>query len=810
MITSVSLCLLLLTAALSFFVGQTLRIRAAESWTARLMGALASTTSFWAIFNVAELLSSEFWLIWVFTNLQYLAIVSLPVVWFQFGTQFLNPGEDKQPRSRRRDLALWLIPGLTVLLVWTDPWLGLVRTNLQLRSVSGFVVLTKDFGPWFWFSAVYGYILVVWGTLRVIRGLGRTARGRLEAWILGGSALVPIALNLAYLGGVWPLPWIDPTPMAFSLNGLLFLLNLARFRFLTVLPAALNGLVAELDDAVLIFDLGGRLAFLNSAAHKAFGLGPEETDRSLVDLQASFPGLRDLPPLNRPGMATVELNLPDTGGRSFEFHLRPIERRGKPMAWLYMGHDVTTRARTQQELEAMVGARTEELRASHEKISEELKRRVETEEQLVHLSLHDALTGLSNRTLLLNRLELALERYLRDHDRLFVLLFIDFDHFKLVNDSYGHAAGDQFLQESAARILGCVRTVDTVARLGGDEFVVLLDGINSREEALEVSDRIAADLSVPIRFGTHTILPSASIGILPAAEGYAHPEELLRDADLAMYHAKATGKNRRVEFDGSMRALVQERTKLTNDLRSAILEGQIEVDYQPIVRLSDRAIVGCEALARWRHPTLGPIGPDRFIPIAEESGLIVPLGLLVLREACKTAALRKERHPAPAVFTAVNVSALQLAQQGFDDVLVSYVERLGLDPVDLHLEITETTLVQGAEGVRVLLQGLVEKGFQVKLDDFGTGYSSLAYLHRFPIQSIKIDQSFLRELEATEGIVKGILSLAHELGKGTIAEGIETEAQARLLVGWGCDQGQGYLFGRPLPRERWLKLVSRS
>lgn len=802
-----------MTAALAFVIGQTLRTRAADSWTARLMGYLATATSFWAFLNVAELLSSDLALILVFANLQYLAIAAIPVLWFQFGSQ-LQRARDVRPRFLAQDGLLWIIPGITAVLVWTDPWWGLVRTNFQLTDVGGFTVLDKDFGPWFWVNAAYTYLMVCWGTFRMIRALVADAsQGSVQIGVMGASAVIPMSLNLVYVGGWWPLPWVDPTPMAFSISGLLFMANLARLRFLTLLPAALNGLVSGLDHSVLIFDLTRRLVFVNQQATRVFGLGASQVGRTLVDLQASFPGLRDLPDLSRVGtpQATVELELVGTeGDHRHEVHLGPIVRGEATLAYLYIGHDVTARVRTQQELEVVVGERTAELRASHEKISEELRRRVETEEQLVHLSLHDALTGLPNRTLLLNRLEQALERYRRDPNNLFALLFIDFDHFKLINDSHGHAVGDAFLKESAARILQSVRAVDTVSRLGGDEFVVLLDGVNSRQEAVEVADRIAADLSAPLRLGPHTVVPSASIGILPAGPEYAHPEELLRDADTAMYHAKALGRNRRAEFDESMRLHMQERVRLTNDLHAAILEGQIEVFYQPIVQLSDRSLVGCEALARWNHPELGRIGPDRFIPIAEESGLIVPLGLLVLREACKTAAHLKADTQRQDLFTAVNVSAVQLAQQGFDDVVVSYLNHLELAPSDIPLEITESALVQGAEAVQTLLRGLVARGFRFKLDDFGTGYSSLAYLHRFPIQAIKIDQSFVKDLASAEGIVKGIISLGHELGMEIVAEGIETEEQARQLRAWGCEQGQGFLFARPMPRDQWVERVRRS
>jgi len=463
------------------------------------------------------------------------------------------------------------------------------------------------------------------------------------------------------------------------------------------------------------------------------------------------------------------------------------------------------------DLEHKVAGRTAELLAANDRLREELDRRRETEKQLSYFALHDPLTGLPNRSLLVNRLGLSLERIHRDPDSSFALLYIDFDGFKLVNDSYGHQAGDQFLKEVGARMTRAVRAIDTVARLGGDEFVILLDG-SATDEAEEIASRVALELAIPLKVGAGSVVPSASIGMLVASDEHQSPEDILRDADLAMYRAKNSGKNCRVTFASEMRAAALERTKLTNDLKTALVEGGITLFFQPVVRLDTGRTVGCEALARWRHPEMGDVAPARFIPVAEEAGLIVPLGRFVLMEAARTAAAMRN-DGAQDLFVAVNVSARQLAEPDFAEVLVAAMRRHDLPNSAIHLELTESAIVENPETVLPLLEDLVARGFSVKLDDFGTGYSSLAYLHRFPIKTIKIDQGFVASLGAAEGdeagarILRGIISLGHELGKDIIAEGIESEGQGKTLASWGCDLGQGWHFGRPMARDEWLASI---
>jgi diguanylate cyclase (GGDEF)-like protein len=686
MILTVSVFLLFGSACTSLVLWFFLGSRASESRSGRLMGWLMVTTGSWALFNALELVAPTLDEKLVLANLQYAAIVALPVLWFRFGTCLLRNDEDSRARLLNWDSLVWVVPVVTGVLVWLDPWLGLVRKDFALVSQAGVSSLDKEFGPWFWVHSAYSYGFIIAGTVRVIQALsGKSRSGRLQAGVLVLAALIPAAANLLYLAGLWPLEGVDPTPIAFTLTGLMFVLNLSRFRFLALMPAAQDAVVASLDQGIVIVDPKNRVVFVNAAAIRELGLSRLDAGRTLEDLAAEHPYL---PPRGTDARFVVQ----GTEPRTFEARWSPVRRNGTVIAAVCSFRDVTAQARAQQELEEKIQERTKELTDSHRKVTDELERRRETEKQLFFFSLHDALIGLPNRSLLLNRLGQAIERLRRSPEKPFAILIIDFDNFKLVNDSYGHAAGDAFLREATARLLAAVRAVDTVARLGGDEFAVLLDRVNTTEEAVDVADRIAQDLSVPIRYGENAIVPSASVGVLPGTPAYALPEDLLRDADLAMYHAKAAGKNRRMLFEVSMRQAVLERTQITNDLGQAILKAQIELNYQPIVRLSDRAVVGCEALARWNHPVLGRVAPDKFIPLAEETGQIVPLGLFVLMEACRTAALMRDQFPGRECFIAVNVSAVQLVQPDFSEVLIAC---LGHPPGD-HRERAGSEVGTGA------------------------------------------------------------------------------------------------------------------
>jgi diguanylate cyclase (GGDEF)-like protein len=417
--------------------------------------------------------------------------------------------------------------------------------------------------------------------------------------------------------------------------------------------------------------------------------------------------------------------------------------------------------------------------------------------ELSHLALHDALTGLPNRALVLDRAEQMLARVERQPGSVAGALFIDVDGFKHVNDKLGHAAGDQLLKIVGERLQSVVREQDTVGRLGGDEFVVLVES-TTREGPLDLPDRLIAALRQPIELddGTRTLSFTASIGI--AVGKYATPDALLRDADLALYAAKAAGKDRYALFDASMNADIDGRLELEGDLGDALREEQLFVHYQPIVELSSQKVTGVEALVRWRHPARGVVGPDDFIPVSEESGLILQIGRWVLAEACRQAARwHAQGHP---ICMFVNVSAHQIALEGFAEDVRRALESSGVDPSLVALEVTETTLMRDVAAASERLEEIRRLGVHVAIDDFGTGYASLSHLQRMPVDILKIDRSFVTALgQQDQGreLLEAIVGVGHALSLDIVAEGVETERQLATLQEMGCRWAQGSLIGRP-------------
>ena len=431
-------------------------------------------------------------------------------------------------------------------------------------------------------------------------------------------------------------------------------------------------------------------------------------------------------------------------------------------------------------------------------VHQDITERKRAEEQLLHNAFYDALTGLPNRALFLDRLGHALERAKRAHLSGFAVLFLDVDRFKLVNDSLGHALGDQLLIATAHRLEMCLRSADTVARLGGDEFVILLEDITSLDEVKRVTERIGRELALPFDLEGHRVFSSASIGIVPSAIGYAHPEEVLRDADIAMYRAKMAGRARSEVFDRTMRDDAMARLDWETDLRSAVERHEFRVYYQPIVVLERSKIIGFEALVRWEHPTRGLITPENFISLAEETGLIIPIGEWVLREACRQLREWQTAFPlVPPLTISVNLSAKQFTHPELGGQIEQILADTGLDPGSLRLEITESVIMDDCESARNMFQQLKALGVQVQIDDFGTGYSSLSYLQQFPVATLKIDRSFISRMPVNgkgSDIVRMIVRLAHEMGLEVTAEGVETRQQLAQLRKFGCEFGQGYLF----------------
>ena len=437
------------------------------------------------------------------------------------------------------------------------------------------------------------------------------------------------------------------------------------------------------------------------------------------------------------------------------------------------------------------------------------------ERRLLHDAFHDALTGLPNRALFLDRLGMALAHLRRRDDHAFAVLFLDLDRFKNVNDSLGHNVGDELLIAVARRLESLLRPGDTVARLGGDEFAILLDGIADGTQATRVAQRINREMAEAFAVHGHEVFVTLSLGIaLSAGADYERPEDVLRDADTAMYRAKAAGKDRHAVFDRDMHDRAVALLQLETDLRRGLEREEFELHYQPIVSLATGEIDAFEALLRWRHPVRGLLHPATFIPVAEDTGLIVPIGWWALRESCRQLAEWQALHPAERqLAVSVNLSCKQFMQGD----LVRRVKRIlrdtGIRLGSLRLEMTESTIMEHGEVAIAKLRELRELGVQLYIDDFGTGYSSLSYLHRLPMDALKIDRSFISELEDGAGeqhseIVRTIVTLARTLGLGVAAEGLETADQVSRLRGLACEYGQGYFFSAPIDRSAARDLLA--
>jgi diguanylate cyclase (GGDEF)-like protein/PAS domain S-box-containing protein len=431
------------------------------------------------------------------------------------------------------------------------------------------------------------------------------------------------------------------------------------------------------------------------------------------------------------------------------------------------------------------------------------------QEQLRSVGTHDPLTGLCNRAVFVEQLGRRLDDLKARRGGRFATLYLDLDRFKVVNDSLGHLVGDQLLTAVSRRLEACLRPGDALARLGGDEFAVLVNGLSDETQANAVAMRIQDAFKSPVVIGGREVFTSASIGIAFAGRDYNSPDDLMRDADTAMYHAKSRGKARHELFDADMHARVLDRLGLENDLRRAIDQQDLAVHYQPIVSLASRRCVGFESLVRWTRNGK-PVPPSTFIPIAEEIGLIEPLGTWVLEQACAAFADWQQRFPDSGLeYITVNVSGRQLMQQNLLLVVEEAVRNAGMRPCDLRLEITETALMDSpGDAARVLVE-LREFGVKIYLDDFGTGFSSLSHLHKLPVDALKIDRSFVTSLLLPErpAIVESILALARTLKTGVVAEGIEEDVQASELERLGCTHAQGFLFSRPLPAEAVEELL---
>jgi diguanylate cyclase (GGDEF)-like protein/PAS domain S-box-containing protein len=565
--------------------------------------------------------------------------------------------------------------------------------------------------------------------------------------------------------------------------------------------ARLQAIVNTSPDMIAILDAEGRHRFVNAAYQTVLGYRPEQVigrpsfahirpdDLATMMADRTTPATGDVFDLARSARApTVTFRAPHADG-----HWVPLEARGqvlrdaegRPEGMLVITRDITAR------IEAEAARRS-------------------AEEQLAHQAFYDPLTDLPNRALFMSRLEHALAADGRAPA--VAVLFLDLDGFKLINDSLGHGAGDEVLVAVGRRLVRCLRPSDTLARFGGDEFTVLLTDVDGPEQALGVAERLLESLQAPVTLAQRRLFITGSVGVV-FNTGAAQPVELLRQADIALYQAKGAGKNRAVLFDSEMNEQVLHRLELETDLRGAVDRGEMQLHYQPEVDLRSGAIVGVEALLRWYHPRRGPIPPSLFIPIAEDTGLILALGAWVLEQACRQGAAWQALLPdGPPLVVSVNLSARQVTQPDLVPLVTRVLADTKLPPGCLRLEITESVLVEDLEATAPTLQTLRGLGVRLAIDDFGTGYSSLSYLRRLPVDMVKVDRSFVAEVGddmSALAIVRAVSSLAHALGMSVSAEGIETADQLARVQTLGCDFGQGFYFAAPLPPEQIATLLEQ-
>lgn len=552
----------------------------------------------------------------------------------------------------------------------------------------------------------------------------------------------------------------------------------------------LSGILSHVGDAVVALDAQQRVTFWNRAAEDLYGYTREEA------LGCPFDTVARLDWSERDRAAAREV----------------VHRRGE---W----HDELLLLRPHRNDERHVALSLVLLRGvdgGHEGglvIARDVTQRVRNEEQLLFNAMHDALTGLANRSLFLSRLWQAITETRKDPQRNLAVLFLDLDRFKLVNDSFGHLTGDRLLMQIAQRFKGSIRPDDVVARMGGDEFAFLLYPVQDLAEVQRTADQILGTLTAPFDLHGHEVFIDGSIGIVFGDARYTRPEDILRDADTAMYRAKEAGTGTHRVFEPAMQTQVRFILQLETDLHHAIEREEFVTYYQPILDLTDGSIAGFEALARWRHPERGLLNPSQFVPYAEETGIIVPIERRILENASRQTRRWQEKYPrAELILVSVNVSGKQLQQADFADYVRNVLSQTGLDPHQLMLEITERVFMDESTKTTGMAR-LDEMQVNICMDDFGTGFSSLSMLHGLPVNTLKLDRSFTaRIVDHARGLemVRAIVNMAHNLNIQVIAEGIETPAQLALVRQLGCRYGQGFLFAPPLDAEAATELLNTA
>jgi diguanylate cyclase (GGDEF)-like protein/PAS domain S-box-containing protein len=747
------------------------------SGASRLFGGVAVALA-WYMFTFAMVYSAanEPIAAW-WAGTAYLVVPLIPAALYHFSSRVLG----NQAETLRRVWFGWALGIAFVLLATRSDWLLAGMESYWFGRYPRYGWLGAPF-----LAYLAGFTAL--GQYECWRELKRAARGSTHRRRL--SLMVP-AFGLGYLVLLDLVPRFDIPLYPFGWLPLLAFVALTghvvwRYRLVDITTAIAAPRVFEtMADALVVLDRDGVVRLTNQAAEHAFGRGRPLMGSAALETLDHVLGRRQLSTLLETGALDSDelvLEMPDGGERVFGITSSVMaDRSRRPEAIVLVARDITERKRM--------------------------------EERLEWDAFHDSLTGLPNRALFLERLGVAVARHRSGREVYeFAALFLDLDRFKVVNDSLGHSIGDELLKLVARRIEVCLRENDTAARLSGDEFAVLLDDISHMRDATRVAERLHIELAAPFQIEGRQLYVSASIGIALSGSGYERAADVLRDADLAMYRAKQVGKSGYEIFDGAMHAQVLADLQIETDLRLALERDELEVFYQPIISTATQRITGFEALLRWRHPEHGLISPILFVPLAEETGLIVPIGRRVLREACRQLRQWQAAFPGLSLTMSVNLSARQFVQPDLVEDVARTLGESGLDPKWLRLEVTESVLIDNVQLAARIFGRLAALGVRLSMDDFGTGYSSLSSLHRFEMDTLKIDRSFINDPAAGPKweIVRTIVSLGRSLGMNVVAEGVETQAQLQQLTAMACDQVQGFLFSRAVDATAATALISEG
>jgi diguanylate cyclase (GGDEF)-like protein len=724
-------------------------------------------STFWVVGSILELLAANLEIKLLWADLQYLAIVFLPVACLALALDYTG---NRAWLSRRNVYGLCVIPLVTLGLMWTNAHHRLMRAAEWLDASGSHAVVGRTFGPWFWIHSVYSYLLIAVAIAFLVHAIiSSPPPYRKQPAVLVAGLLVPILWNLAYLLKPASLPTFDYTPAAFGVAELIMAWGLFRFRVFDLAIVARDTLMDSISDGLVVLDGADRVADLNKSARDLIA---QPMDKILSrPLAETWEGWGQLVGAYEAGADLAVISVGTNGDRrDYEVKISQLPNRGSTTGKMLLIRDVSERS--------------------------------ELEDSLRKQALTDGLTGLANRTLFMAKLDDVVHAARRHPEKLFALITLDLDRFKLINDTAGHPAGDAVLESVAIRLKRCVREIDTVARLGGDEFMILLDDINSTRDVIVVLERIQDELRSPVYVHHQQMVSSASIGVVIWDPSYRDAEDLLHAVDAAMYQAKEEGGGCYRIFDERMHRALLDALQAETDLRSALDRADFALEYQPVIDLKTGAVVSLEAFIRWQDPRRGRVAPKDFISVAENSGLIVPLGDMIFDQVCaQVSDWQSPVSPAFGYPVHLNVSPRQLTETDFVDTILSRLADWRLSPASLVFEITEIALVRDPARARTAMRELCSLGVHVCLDDFGAGPSSLQHLMAFPGQELKIDRTLIAKMPGGAKefeIVKSIASLAHALGLAVTAEGVESGREWELLGESGCDLAQGYYCGAPM------------